>query len=129
MDSAPQTPLRDAAGDDHDSASPPEDRPPAATEQGVAQLRASLGLGVVSARDRMKHKAYIYSVYQIGVCIATTAHSQCNLMRRLVQDRKVRRVYTTLMPFDGARGFEAKETGGRRSRSSKIRLSSRLTRS
>ena len=59
----------------------------------------------------MKHKAYIYSVYQVGVCIATTAHSQCNLLRRLAGDRKVRRVYTTLMPFDGARGFEAKDTG------------------
>jgi len=74
----------------------------------VGAFKKALGLHVPSLPGS-KHKAIVYSVYGVGICIATTAHSHCNLFKRMVSNRQVRRVFTKLEPFEGARSFENSE--------------------
>ena len=92
-----------------DSDTPPQET--IVTAADVEQLKASLGLSTMTRAKSHKHVAYIYSVHAVGVCIATTVHSQANIMKKLVQSRKCRRIYTALQPFDDARGFDNAETG------------------
>eukprot|EP00937_MAST-01D_sp_MAST-1D-sp2_P005668 g5668.t1 len=103
-----ETPKR-AMSAEQDSDSPPKEV--LVTAADVEELKASLGLGTVARANSAKHVAYIYSVHAVGVCIATTVHSQANILKKLVQARKCRRIYTALEPFDGARGFDNCETG------------------
>ena len=104
-----ETPPRSTSPPVLDSDSPPD--VVLATAADVAALKASLGLNTETRTEKHKHVAYVYSVHTAGICISTTVHSQANLLKKLVTDRKVRRIYTSLKPFDGARGFQSAETG------------------
>ena len=103
------TPPKRCSPAPQDSDSPPQEM--LSTAADVAALKASLGLKTESRAEGHKHVAYVYSVHTVGICIATSVHSQSNLIKKLVQGRKVRRIYTTLPPFDGARGFVSLDTG------------------